>query len=616
MTQQDWRAKSALLQHRISKFNPNHDATGRFTTAEDNTTGTGGGRKIGGMSAAHAEIVSALNRSDKSGMTEAGKPDPRGVFVPDTRAYKFMARNVSILTGHKITAKQVREVAESQGRTRQQQSAARMDLSSGRRSKQKARGTQLELPFPKPRKESTAAETRRATRRAKREGRRVRRSDPNEATRQLWLRRRKAQRKREGLEKFNPYHDEQGRFTTGPGGTGVPVHIQNEGEGTHREFYLIDGKWWGDGQDLGGDDLKKSRREQRELVGVHRPKDSEIVAHSTLLRDLDAAQHKWERADTMLDIEASHPDSYGPDHWSPETRLKHLRKRRQAAEDAWDLAELRAAGIKRPEEVQKFNPYHDEIGRFTESGGNSTGAPGGYPGGRPVKGGKPAAGGKPIKTGDVKEALRLLAEGKHVELESVEQVSTLVKGLNKIVQDAEKKGDKAPSYDLCKVSVANTNIFCAEHKDIPRLKMPQLKGQAVKGSKAAGMKKDKGGEVDVAGAFIQKMKDDGVKVTKENVKSNTLRASQSELVGSKVAGMVASARAGNFDPEAGTIYVSKDGYIIDGHHRWAATIGLDAGSGRLGDRTINVVRVAMPILEVLKEANDFTRDIGIKPKKG
>jgi hypothetical protein len=464
MTQQDWRAKSALLQHRISKFNPNHDATGRFTTAEDNTTGTGGGRKIGGMSAAHAEIVSALNRSDKSGMTEAGKPDPRGVFVPDTRAYKFMARNVSILTGHKITAKQVREVAESQGRTRQQQSAARMDLSSGRRSKQKARGTQLELLFPKPRKESTAAETRRATRRAKREGRRVRRSDPNEATRQLWLRRRKAQRKREGLE--------------------------------------------------------------------------------------------------------------------------------------------------------KFNPYHDEIGRFTESGGNSTGAPGGYPGGRPVKGGKPAAGGKPIKTGDVKEALRLLAEGKHVELESVEQVSTLVKGLNKIVQDAEKKGDKAPSYDLCKVSVANTNIFCAEHKDIPRLKMPQLKGQAVKGSKAAGMKKDKGGEVDVAGAFIQKMKDDGVKVTKENVKSNTLRASQSELVGSKVAGMVASARAGNFDPEAGTIYVSKDGYIIDGHHRWAATIGLDAGSGRLGDRTINVVRVAMPILEVLKEANDFTRDIGIKPKKG
>ena len=170
MTQQDWRAKSALLQHRISKFNPNHDETGRFTTAEDNTTGTGGGRKIGGMSAAHAEIVSALNRSDKSGMTEAGKPDPRGVFVPDTRAYKFMARNVSILTGHKITAKQVREVAESQGRTRQQQSAARMDLSSGRRSKQKARGTQLELPFPKPRKESTAAETRRATRRAKRQG--------------------------------------------------------------------------------------------------------------------------------------------------------------------------------------------------------------------------------------------------------------------------------------------------------------------------------------------------------------------------------------------------------------------------------------------------------------
>ena len=37
MTQQDWRIKTALLQHRLAKFNPNHDEAGRFSS------GPGGG---------------------------------------------------------------------------------------------------------------------------------------------------------------------------------------------------------------------------------------------------------------------------------------------------------------------------------------------------------------------------------------------------------------------------------------------------------------------------------------------------------------------------------------------------------------------------------------------
>ena len=280
---------------------------------------------------------------------------------------------------------------------------------------------------------------------------------------------------------------------------------------------------------------------------------------------------------------------------------------------------------KKKKKVKKFNQNHDEIGRFSDADGNTTGV--GGPGADSKKGGGKKGGGKPgssatnpIKTSDVNEALRLLSEGKHVELETVAEVATMVKALNKIVQDAVKKGKDAPSYDLCRVSVANTNIFCAQHKDIPRLNMPQLKGDPRPGSKAAGMEKNKWGEVDIADAYLENLKSRGVEISPEEVKASSLKASQRELVGKKVAEMVTDAQRPKgdpkrFDPSAGTIYISRDGYIIDGHHRWATVVALDAADGTLGDEVMNVVRVDMAIAEVLKDASLFAEDIGI-PSKG
>ena len=179
------------------------------------------------------------------------------------------------------------------------------------------------------------------------------------------------------------------------------------------------------------------------------------------------------------------------------------------------------------DKVEKFNPYHDKIGRFTTAQGNASGT---------------------FVTSDVKEAVRQLARGRKVELKSVKQVSTMLSELQKITRDAEKRGEKAPSYDLCKVSVAGTNVFCAQHKGIPRLKMPQLSGKPVKGSIAERMKRDKSGEVDVANVYVKSLKQRGVGVKSETVTAANLKASQSQLVGTKVAGMVTSAKKGKFDP--------------------------------------------------------------------
>jgi hypothetical protein len=49
----------------------------------------------------------------------------------------------------------------------------------------------------------------------------------------------------------------------------------------------------------------------------------------------------------------------------------------------------------------------------------------------------------------------------------------------------KKRGEKnSIRYDLCKVSVKGTNLFCGGNKGIPRDAMPQAKGEVVKGSKA------------------------------------------------------------------------------------------------------------------------------------
>jgi len=218
---------------------------------------------------------------------------------------------------------------------------------------------------------------------------------------------------------------------------------------------------------------------------------------------------------------------------------------------------------------------------------------------------------KVIRTKDIDEAVRLIAEGKDVELETVKDVHTLLEKLHAVVQDMTAKGDKAPNFNLCKVTVKGTSLFCAESKGVKRADMPQLGGMPVKGSKADKLPKSKKGEVDGRAAFTEHLKAMEVSSTRRTVKASSLKASQNELVGAKVAGMMSSK---TFDPAGEAIFVSRDGYVIDGHHRWASQVGRDANSGSLGDLTMEVVVVDMPITAVLHEANAWAASFGIAPK--
>jgi hypothetical protein len=217
----------------------------------------------------------------------------------------------------------------------------------------------------------------------------------------------------------------------------------------------------------------------------------------------------------------------------------------------------------------------------------------------------------PVMTDDVEVAAKALGEGKYVQLDQKRTASTLLDKLADIVEDAKAKGEKAPTYDLCKVTVPKTNLFCVETKGIPRIKMPQLGGEPVEGSRAAGFPRNKQGEVDLSEEFLTYLTEERKIAVEETTEAaEYLKASQNELNGAKVAGIARAVETGNFDPNRGTLFVSKDNYVVDGHHRWAAMVGVSIKE----EKTIEmpVRRVDIDIISLLALANNWTKSMGIK----
>jgi phage-related protein (TIGR01555 family) len=197
-----------------------------------------------------------------------------------------------------------------------------------------------------------------------------------------------------------------------------------------------------------------------------------------------------------------------------------------------------------------------------------------------------------IYTTNVDDAVRALYENKKVELHQPREVSTLVDKLAKVTTEMVKLGGKAPDFNLCNVSVAGTNLFCAEAKGIPRIKMPQLTKEQTK-------------------AFLKSLQERGIDVDKDEEKPQYMRATQDQIVAAKIK---ANADKIRLDPSKGQrrVVVSRDNYILDGHHHWGAMIALDAENNKLGDNTMRVARVDMDIVQLLEEADKFTGGAGHK----
>jgi len=205
----------------------------------------------------------------------------------------------------------------------------------------------------------------------------------------------------------------------------------------------------------------------------------------------------------------------------------------------------------------------------------------------------------PIRVQTVEEAVPLILSGKTVELPDIRSVNTVLTRLGAMALEAKALGKDAPKFDLCQVSVPGTNLFCGSKlrtdefpTGIPRLQMPVIPGK---------LKED----------FVADLLTHGIASQKETIPASNLKASQAELMGPHVAQMMLSP---DFDPAKSPIFVSRDNYVVDGHHRWAAVVGKDAEDNKLGSLTMNVVRLDAPISEIYHKAKAWQRRMGIESR--
>lgn len=195
------------------------------------------------------------------------------------------------------------------------------------------------------------------------------------------------------------------------------------------------------------------------------------------------------------------------------------------------------------------------------------------------------------------------------------QVSMRIRHLAKLTQQARSQGKKAPNFNLCQITVPGTNLYCDDNLGIPRDQMPQFKGTPIPGSPASKLPKDRSGQVDTEKMFRQMLKKKGIKVAQTSVPSDQLKATQSELVGSKVAGMaMALEKDPNQSAITAPIYVSRDGYVLDGHHRWAAVTSAAIAAGQPANMKVNIVD--MDAKDLVPLANKSARALGISTKAG
>jgi hypothetical protein len=168
----------------------------------------------------------------------------------------------------------------------------------------------------------------------------------------------------------------------------------------------------------------------------------------------------------------------------------------------------------------------------------------------------------------------------------------------KEIKRALKKGIERAA-DICKMRPP----VCKENLGLTRDRMPQITGDAnviellesddkedrAKGRailQAGGRKKD---TRTIQQQFLDYLEDRGVKTRRKRVRVGQLKATQAEIKAAKAFGMADAHLRGDFPTVDKQILISKDGHILDGHHRWAALLTIDPG------RFMSVLEIGLPM---------------------
>ena len=180
--------------------------------------------------------------------------------------------------------------------------------------------------------------------------------------------------------------------------------------------------------------------------------------------------------------------------------------------------------------------------------------------------------------------------------------------------------DLQKDVDFCKVAPP----ACAGNLGVPRHDMPQIIGDSLAELLKPGKEGDypdkwkydeivkAGGDVsdhslNMQDLFLKSLEADGIGVDRSGkpMKVGDLKATQQEIKAGKAASFAAYILADKFPNgdectlAKSPIVVTSDGYILDGHHRYAAVRLIGA------NKTIPTVQIDMPMADLLKRSLDF-----------
>ena len=150
--------------------------------------------------------------------------------------------------------------------------------------------------------------------------------------------------------------------------------------------------------------------------------------------------------------------------------------------------------------------------------------------------------------------------------------------------------DRKDNPDLTNLEILGTQYFTKDNLGIKRDKMPQIPPSTQK-------------------AFVQAMRERGVKVDLVDVTPFGLHPIQSEISATKAGKIFRDMKKNGVDETP--IVVSSDDYVIDGHHRWAAGLFLGLMAKHKNIK-LKALRVDMPHAQLMDVVLAWNKTVGIE----
>ena len=144
---------------------------------------------------------------------------------------------------------------------------------------------------------------------------------------------------------------------------------------------------------------------------------------------------------------------------------------------------------------------------------------------------------------------------------------------------------------------SNKKIFIERYVDDSKIEVPEK--EDTKNIDRKGMPQV--AENDLA-AFLKYLKNNDIEVKEKTVQASELKASQGQFHKEKIKKIIKSIEANELEYKP--LLVSKDNYIVDGHHRWLAFLNLD--------KKIDIYKININFEDLYKTMEKFPKSFKAK----